>query len=114
MLGTFVVLSACGVSQVSGGVASAPPGSVSASQQATTPRVSAPAAQTLSGAVIEGLRPSCRVLQTSGRRYALTGPLAKKLRDGDKVTLTGVERKNLVNPCGLTFVVVSVTAPASR
>jgi len=114
VLGTFVVLSACGVSQVSGGVASAPPGSVSASQQATTPRVSAPAAQTLSGAVIEGLRPSCRVLQTSGRRYALTGPLAKKLRDGDKVTLTGVERKNLVNPCGLTFVVVSVTAPASR
>jgi len=107
VLGVLVVLSACGVRQVSGGAASAPPESVSPSQQATTATT---AERTLSGAIIEGLRPTCRVLQTSGRRYALTGPLAQHLHQGDKVTVTGVERKNLINPCGLTFVVVSITA----
>ena len=107
VLGVLVVISACGARQVSGGAASDSPESVSASQQATTPTT---AEQTLSGVIIEGLRPTCRVLQTSGRRYALTGPLAQHLRQGDRVSVTGVERRNLVNPCGLTFVVASITA----
>lgn len=110
VVGVLVLISACGVRQVSGGPASAPPESVRASQQATTARVATSAERTLSGAIIEGLRPTCRVLQTSGRRYTLSGPLAQHLHQGDRVTVTGVERRNLINPCGLTFVVVSITA----
>ena len=106
LLGVLVVISGCGAKQVSGGAVGDSPQSVSASQQDTTaPKADRP----LSGVIIEGLRPSCRVLQTSGRRYALTGPLAQRLRQGDRVRVTGVERRNLINPCGLTFVVVSIT-----
>jgi len=113
LLGVLVLISACGARQVSGGAAVDSPESVSASQQATTPTT---ADRTLSGVIIEGLRPTCRVLQTSDRHYALTGPLAQHLRQGDKVTVTGAERRNLINPCGLTFVVVAITAetPAPR
>jgi len=104
-LSLLVVISACGASPGTSGAASSPPTSVSADQQATTEP--GPAQQKLSGVIIEGLRPTCRILQTSQRRYALTGAASQRLRQGDKVTVTGVERTDLVNPCGLTFVVTS-------
>jgi hypothetical protein len=105
-LSLLVVVSACGASPGTGGAASSPPTSVSADQQATTTAPS-PAQQVLSGVIIEGLRSTCRILQTSQRRYALTGAASQRLGQGDKVTVTGVERTDLVNPCGLTFVVTS-------
>jgi hypothetical protein len=107
MLGVLVVISACGVRQVPGGAASAPPSSVTPNQQSST-TTGTSAQRTLSGLIIEGLRPGCRVLQTSQRRYALTGTATQRLHEGDTVTVTGVERSDLINPCGLTFVVVSV------
>jgi hypothetical protein len=63
---------------------------------------------TVSGVIIEGLRPTCRVLQTDQRRYALVGPHTEDLLQGQHVTVTGHERPDLINPCGLTFVVSAI------
>jgi hypothetical protein len=63
---------------------------------------------TVSGVIIEGLRPTCRVLQTDQRRYALVGPETQELVQGQHVTVTGHERPDLINPCGLTFVVSTI------
>ena len=109
VLSLLMVTSACGANQVTGGAASSPPPSTSANQQPSTGTTPAPAQRTISGVIIEGIRSSCRVLQTDQRRYALTGAASKRLRPGDKVTITGVERSDLINPCGLTFVVVRIT-----
>ncbi len=69
---------------------------------------SAGAQITVSGVLIEGLRPTCRVLQTDTRRYALVGPGTLALKEGDHVTVTGAERPDLRNPCGLTLVVSTI------
>ena len=63
---------------------------------------------TVTGAIIEGLRSSCRILQTADRRYALTGAGTAELRVGDQVTVTGRPRPDLVSPCGSVFVVSSI------
>jgi hypothetical protein len=63
---------------------------------------------TLDGVIIEGIRSTCRVLDTGSRRYALTGPGVVSLREGDRVRAVGTPRPDLVNPCGLTFHVTSV------
>jgi len=106
--GLLVLISACGAAPGGGGAASSPPTSVSAGQPTSTATTLTPAPQRLSGVIIEGLRPTCRILQTSQRRYALTGAATQRLRQGDKVTVTGVERTDLINPCGLTFLVTSI------
>ena len=105
VLGVLVFLSACGADSSGGGATSPPSTAASGDQQPGPATTSGPAQTTISGVLIEGLRPTCRVLQTSQRRYALTGPATQHLKEGDKVTVTGVERSDLVNPCGLTFVV---------
>lgn len=65
---------------------------------------------TVTGQVIEGLRPSCVVLQVPDRRYALTGEPARGLPVGARVRVSGTVRPDLVNPCGsTTFVVTTVT-----
>jgi hypothetical protein len=48
------------------------------------------------------------VLQTEQRRYALVGPGTQGLKEGDHVTVTGAERPDLRNPCGLTLVVSTI------
>ena len=105
VLGVLVCVSACGADSSGGGAASSPSTAASGDQQPGPATTSGPAQSTISGVLIEGLRPTCRVLQTSQRRYALTGPATQHLKEGDTVTVTGVERSDLVNPCGLTFVV---------
>jgi hypothetical protein len=57
------------------------------------------------GRVVEGLRPQCVVLQTSNRRYVLTGSEAGGLRVGQRVAVVGVPRPDLVSPCGAILVV---------
>jgi len=108
LLGCLVVMSAWGAAPGTGAAASSLPTLVSTDQQPSTATSLSPAQQTLSGVIIEGIRPGCRVLQTSQRRYALTGTATQRLSQGDLVTVTGVERKDLINPCGLTFVVGSI------
>jgi len=103
----LVVLSACGAATSGGGVTNPPPTSVGSGRPTSSAPKPAPAEQTLSGVLIEGVRPSCRVLQTTQRRYALVGATTQSLKQGDKVTVTGVERPDLVNPCGFTFVVTA-------
>ena len=107
-LGVWIVLSGCGAEPSRVGTTSAPPMSMSAELPSGSAAKPAPAQQTLSGVIVEGVRPSCRVLQTSRRRYALVGAATAALHQGDKVTVTGVERVDLVNACGLTFVVASI------
>ena len=63
---------------------------------------------TISGVMIEGLRPNCRILQTDQRRYALTGPGTADLHVGEQVTVTGRPRPDLLSPCGSVFVVSSL------
>ena len=63
---------------------------------------------TISGVMIEGLRSTCRILQTDQRRYALTGVGAVDLRVGQQVTVTGQPRPDLISPCGSVFVVTSL------
>jgi hypothetical protein len=108
MIGMLLVVSSCGStlpSNVSGGGTS-PPVSSSAPSPA---RSLGPTDQTtVSGVIIEGLRPTCRVLQTDRRRYALVGPATQELSQGQRVTVTGHERPDLLNPCGLTFVVSTI------
>ncbi len=63
--------------------------------------------------IVEGVRPSCRVLQTSRRRYALVGAATSSLHQGDRVKVKGVERVDLISACGLTLVVASISFVAS-
>ena len=64
---------------------------------------------TLAGVVIEGAQPSCRNLQTDDDgRYTLTGPGTAELALGDRVTVTGRPRPDLISPCGRVFVVTSL------
>ena len=46
------------------------------------------------------------MLQTAKARYVLTGAGSETLRTGDRVTVEGAARRELITPCGgLTFVV---------
>lgn len=107
-LGMLVFMSACGAEGAAVGAASSSSPLMSADQQPGTTTKPAPAPRTLSGVIIEGIRSNCRVLQTDQRRYALTGEGTQRLQQGDEVTVTGVERSDLINPCGLTFLVASI------
>lgn len=60
---------------------------------------------TLTGTLVEGIRPSCRVLATAAGRYALTGLGDAALQLGDVLTVTGKPAPHLISPCGRTFVV---------
>jgi hypothetical protein len=60
------------------------------------------------GRVVEGLRPQCVVLQTSKRRYVLTGSEVGGLGVGQRVAVVGVPRPDLVSPCGAILVVSHV------
>jgi hypothetical protein len=60
------------------------------------------------GRIVEGLRPQCVVLQTSNRRYVLTGSEAGGLRVGQQVAVVGMPRPDLVSPCGAILVVSHV------
>ncbi|HEX5524265.1 MAG TPA: hypothetical protein VFX53_12520 [Pedococcus sp.] len=114
--GLSMLVTACGESGSPGGSGSAtgsgpasPGQSPGAPTPPSTPTPPAPGAQiTVSGVLIEGLRPTCRVLQTDQRRYALVGPGTQGLKEGDHVTVTGAERPDLRNPCGLTLVVSTI------
>ena len=59
----------------------------------------------VTGRVIEGLRPQCVVLQTANRRFVLTGAPARTLHRGDRVAVVGVPRPDLLSPCGAILVV---------
>jgi hypothetical protein len=59
----------------------------------------------VTGRVIEGLRPQCVVLQTANRRFVLTGAPARTLHLGDRVAVVGVPRPDLLSPCGAILVV---------
>jgi hypothetical protein len=111
-LGVLVTLSACGAEPSGGGASNPPPTSVGAGPPTSSAPKPAAAEQTLFGVIIEGIRPSCRVLQTNQRRYALVGATTQSLRQGQKVSVTGVERADLVNPCGRAFVVTAIKVDA--
>lgn len=106
-----LVLAACG----SAGTAGAPSGSSSGASTPSTPSTStsSPATgqeTTMTGQVIEGVKPSCVILQVPDRRYALTGDPAHGLAVGTRVRVRGTVRPDLVSPCGsTTFVVTAVT-----
>ena len=57
------------------------------------------------GRIVEGLRPQCVVLQTSNRRYVLTGSEVGGVGVGQRVAVVGVPRPDLVSPCGAILVV---------
>jgi len=103
----LVVLSSCGAATSVGGGSNPPATSVGSGLPTSSAPTPAPTEQRLSGVLIEGLRPNCRVLQTAQRRYSLVGATTQSLKQGDTVTVTGVARPDLVNPCGLTFVVTA-------
>jgi hypothetical protein len=107
-LSVLIALSACSAKPPGGGAPRLPSASVGAGRPTSSAPKPAPTKRTLSGVIIEGIRPSCRVLQTTQRRYALVGATTQSLHQGDRVTVTGVERVDLVNPCGLTFVVAGI------
>lgn len=54
----------------------------------------------MSGVIIEGLRPHCRILQTDAGRFVLTGTGIDALGEGTTVTVLGRQRPDLVSPCG--------------
>ncbi len=64
---------------------------------------------TVEGVIVEGIRSTCRVLDTGSGRYALVGPTTTDLREGDHVRVSGEHHPELVNPCGRTFLVTSLT-----
>lgn len=63
---------------------------------------------TLSGVMVEGIRSTCRLLDTGHRRYALVGPGVDALREGDRVEVVGQLRSELVHPCGTVFSVTEM------
>ncbi|HEY7815402.1 MAG TPA: DUF5818 domain-containing protein [Nakamurella sp.] len=88
---------------------SAPGRSPSVSSPATTASTDSQGVVTMSGVVIEGAQPSCRNLQTDDDgRYTLTGPGTAELTVGDRVTVAGRPRPDLISPCGRVFVVTSI------
>ena len=88
-----------------------PPGATpSPTGRKPTPTVSSSALPlheeiSVTGQVIEGLRPQCVVLQTANRRFVLTGAPARTLHRGDRVAVVGVPRPDLLSPCGAILVV---------
>ena len=71
---------------------------------------SAPAAvTTVSGVIVEGIAPACRVLDTGHGKWALAGAGVLDLREGDHVQVSGRHHPELVNRCGRVFVVESLT-----
>ena len=106
-----LVLAACG----SAGPTGAPSGSSSGATTPFTPSTSTSSPSTgqettMTGQVIEGVRPSCVILQVPDRRYALTGDPARGLAVGMRVRVRGTVRPDLVSSCGsTTFVVTAVT-----
>lgn len=100
-------------SSTSASTTPSPPTSPSGSSRSPTASTTSPAGATtgeltLSGVIIEGVRPSCRILQVPDRRYALTGPDTQQLRIGQHVSVTGSVRPDMVTPCGTPFVVTSI------
>lgn len=69
---------------------------------------------TLFGVIVEGIRSTCRVLDTGHRRYALVsagdgvGVGVDALREGDRVRVVGEPRDELSSPCGPAFGVRSL------
>ena len=61
---------------------------------------------TLSGTVVAGVEPGCRLLGG----HQLVGSAAAGLREGMAVRVTGFERRSLMSHCqqGVPFVVTSV------
>jgi len=57
----------------------------------------------LSGLVVEGLRASCRVLDTGVGRWSLVGAGVLGLGEGDRVRVVGRPRPELVGLCGPSF-----------
>ena len=107
----LVALAACG-GQTTGGTPSGSSSAASPSSPSASSSSSPGTGQqtTVTGQVIEGVRPSCVVLQVPDRRYALTGDLAKGLAVGARVRVTGTVRPDLVSSCGsTTFVVTALT-----
>lgn len=85
------------------------PPPASSSRAAAPSTATAPGDVTVSGTVIEGAQPGCRNLQTDDDgRYTLTGPGTAALTVGDRVTVTGQPRPDLISPCGRVFVVTSI------
>ena len=87
-----------------------PSGTTPSTGRKPTPTVSSSALPlheeiSVTGQVIEGLRPQCVVLQTANRRFVLTGAPARTLHPGDRVAVVGVPRPDLVSPCGAILVV---------
>jgi hypothetical protein len=78
------------------------------SRTASSPSPDGSGATTVSGVIVEGIRSTCRVLDTGNRRYALVGPGVDALREGDRVQVVGEARSELVNPCGAAFVVTDL------
>lgn len=106
-----VAMSGCGRERGAGPSNPTPSSAPAMSRGPSSPAHSSPpptSETTLSGTIIEGAQPSCRILQTARRRYALTGPQTRGLRVGQRVEVTGSARPGLLSPCGATFVVTSV------
>lgn len=80
---------------------------------APSPSFGSPLAMTLSGVVVEGAEPSCRILAVDGAdgagggRWALTGAAAATLGFGAQVTVTGTARPDLRSPCGRVLVIAA-------
>lgn len=108
--GMLIAMSGCGDAGVptAESAASGPVGGGASTAPTADPASGGPGEQTISGVIIEGLRPHCRVVQTGQGRFALTGSPTTELVVGDQVQVTGQARPDLINPCGRTFVVVSV------
>ena len=62
---------------------------------------------TVSGTLIDGLRADCRILQTTDRRWSLSGPGTEELREGQQVTVTGQAAAGAKSMCGPPLFVVS-------
>jgi hypothetical protein len=87
-----------------------PPPSSGQTPPAPSPPATPGTETTMTGHIIEGVRHSCVVLQVPDRRYVLTGDPVKGLALGVRVSVTGWERPDLLNPCGgMTFVVSQMT-----
>lgn len=69
---------------------------------------------TVSGTVVEGVEPSCLILQTSGKDYLLLLPASmdrSKVRPGAKLVVRGRLQPGMMSYCqqGTPFMVSSVS-----
>lgn len=105
-----VVLSSCASTSDRPTAGSAARGSSGAAMPAPSASGSPTTAgsSTVSGVIIEGIRPTCRVLDTGQRRYSLVGPGVAALREGDRVRAVGRARPELINACGTVFSVTDL------